>query len=118
MFKLEGGLMLMPYPRSELAKDANIALGPAQAASSASAMRFPAGRTSMLCSRAPSTPAGRSPTGRTIVHEHLLRLLPRPRRAPVGGHLEPQARAHGGVRSATPEGRAAIRGTAQSRCVR
>jgi uncharacterized protein len=30
MFKLTGGLMLMLYPRSELAKDANIALGPAQ----------------------------------------------------------------------------------------
>lgn len=30
MFKLAGGPMLMLYPRSELAKDANIALGPAQ----------------------------------------------------------------------------------------
>jgi catechol 2,3-dioxygenase-like lactoylglutathione lyase family enzyme len=30
MFKLAGGLMLMLYPRSELAKDANIALGSAQ----------------------------------------------------------------------------------------
>jgi uncharacterized protein len=30
MFKLGGALMLMLYPRSELAKDANIALGPAQ----------------------------------------------------------------------------------------
>jgi len=30
MFKLAGGLMLMLYPRSELAKDTNIALGPAQ----------------------------------------------------------------------------------------
>ncbi len=29
MFKLASGLMLMLYPRSELAKDANIALGPA-----------------------------------------------------------------------------------------
>ena len=29
MFKLAGGLMLMLYPRSELAKDANIAPGPA-----------------------------------------------------------------------------------------
>lgn len=28
MFKLAGGLMLMLYPRSELAKDANIAPGP------------------------------------------------------------------------------------------
>jgi catechol 2,3-dioxygenase-like lactoylglutathione lyase family enzyme len=30
MFKLQGGLLLMLYPRSELAKDANIALGPAR----------------------------------------------------------------------------------------
>ncbi len=30
MFKLTGGLMLMLYPRSELAKDANVAPGPAQ----------------------------------------------------------------------------------------
>lgn len=30
MFKLAGGLMLMLYPRSELAKDANITTGPAQ----------------------------------------------------------------------------------------
>jgi hypothetical protein len=30
MFKLAGGLMLMLYPRRELAKDANIALGSAQ----------------------------------------------------------------------------------------
>ena len=30
MFKLAGGLMLMLYPRSELAKDANIALASAQ----------------------------------------------------------------------------------------
>jgi len=30
MFKLTGGLMLMLYPRSELAKDAKIAHGPAQ----------------------------------------------------------------------------------------
>ena len=30
MFKLAGGLMLMLYPRSELAKDANIAPGPPQ----------------------------------------------------------------------------------------
>jgi catechol 2,3-dioxygenase-like lactoylglutathione lyase family enzyme len=30
MFKLGGGLMLMLYPRSELAKDANIAPGPAR----------------------------------------------------------------------------------------
>lgn len=30
MFKLAGGLMLMLYPRSELAKDANIAPGSAQ----------------------------------------------------------------------------------------
>ena len=30
MFKLAGGLMLMLYPRTELSKDANIALGPAQ----------------------------------------------------------------------------------------
>jgi predicted lactoylglutathione lyase len=30
MFKLSGGLMLMLYPRSELAKDAGIPPGPAQ----------------------------------------------------------------------------------------
>jgi len=30
MFKLQGGLRLMLYPRTELAKDANIPLGPAQ----------------------------------------------------------------------------------------
>lgn len=30
MFKLRGGLLLMLYPRTELAKDANIPLGPAQ----------------------------------------------------------------------------------------
>ncbi len=30
MFKLAGGLMLMLYPRSELAKDANMTPGPAQ----------------------------------------------------------------------------------------
>lgn len=30
MFKLQGGLHLMLYPRTELAKDANVPLGPAQ----------------------------------------------------------------------------------------
>ncbi len=30
MFKLQGGLIVLLYPRSELAKDANIPLGPAQ----------------------------------------------------------------------------------------
>ncbi len=30
MFKLAGGLILMLYPKSELAKDANVALGPAK----------------------------------------------------------------------------------------
>ena len=30
MFKLQGGLLLLLYPRTELAKDANIPLGPAQ----------------------------------------------------------------------------------------
>jgi uncharacterized protein len=30
MFKLKGGLLLMLYPRSELAKDAGVPLGPAQ----------------------------------------------------------------------------------------
>jgi uncharacterized protein len=30
MFKLQGNLLLMLYPREELAKDANIPLGPAQ----------------------------------------------------------------------------------------
>ncbi len=30
MFELQGGLLLLLYPRSELAKDANIPIGPAQ----------------------------------------------------------------------------------------
>ena len=75
MFKLTGGLMLMLYPRSELAKDANIAPGSAQAApatrraaSSALATWFPVGRMSMLCSPGPRTPGRRSPIGLTIVH--------------------------------------------------
>jgi uncharacterized protein len=37
MFRLEGGLLLNLYPRSELAKDARSRPGPRRAASSASA---------------------------------------------------------------------------------
>jgi uncharacterized protein len=66
MFKLRGGLFLLLYPRTELAKDANIPLAPGQSGefSIGHAVADKAEVDAVLA--APSRPARRSQTGPTI----------------------------------------------------
>ncbi len=50
MFQLQGGLILALYPRPELAKDANVPLGPPKSGGSVSATPLPVGRMWTHCS--------------------------------------------------------------------
>src|SRR5215831_19206467 len=93
VFHLDGGLMLSMYPRSELAKDA---LVPADRGEARGVQHRPCSGQPARGGRGHRTgPGCRSnrhrPTSRTALG-HLLGLLPRPRRPPLGGHLEPRAR--------------------------
>ena len=90
IFRLRGGLALALYPRSELAKDADIAFGPPKTGEF-SIGHLVENRAEVDALLAQAEQAGadshratpRSPLG------DLLRLLPRPRRTPLGDHLEP-----------------------------
>jgi catechol 2,3-dioxygenase-like lactoylglutathione lyase family enzyme len=93
MFQLEGGLILAVYPRTELAKDAHIPLGLPSSGEVSIGHAVPnkadvrhSPRTSPTSGRHPHPRGPRPPLG------HLLGLLPRPRRTPVGSHVEPATR--------------------------
>src|SRR6184192_778613 len=86
IFRLDGGLLLSLYPRTELAKDADVPFGPPKSG------EFSIGHQPGRRGRAPRPGRGRRshthrPGARPPVG-HLLRLLPRPGRAPLGDHLE------------------------------
>src|SRR5271156_6341564 len=91
VFHLDGGLMLSIYPRSELAKDAVILLSAAKpgefSIGHAMASR---GRRSHRTGQSSRSSRHRL-TSRPAVG-HLLGILPRSRRPPLGDHLEPRAR--------------------------
>ena len=92
IFELEDGLTLALYPRGELAKDAGIAAARAQ---SSGFQHRPSGRQPRRSRRVAGASASGGGdrvgwTARAAVG-HLLGLLPRPRRSPVGDHLEPAA---------------------------
>jgi hypothetical protein len=79
MFRLEGGLFLNLYPRSELARDAQIPPGPAQSGEF-SLGHIVASRTDVDAVLAPGRGSGRNHHRRAARPSlrHLLRLLPRP----------------------------------------
>ena len=93
LFELAGGLLLALYPRTELAKDAGIPLGP-PAAGEFSLGHLVSTRAEVDALLSQAEAAGATLTDRAARPSvgDLLRLLPRSRRAPVGGHLEPAAR--------------------------
>jgi catechol 2,3-dioxygenase-like lactoylglutathione lyase family enzyme len=91
MFQLHGGLILALYPRTELAKDANIPFGPPKAGEF-SIGHAVAGKEDVDALLAKAEAAGATVTDRPHDLGYLLWLLPRPRRAPVGDHVEPSAR--------------------------
>ena len=90
MFELEGGLIFALYPRSELAKDAQVT----PAASSERSVQHRAHGVEQGRGRRAPSPAQPLParsrawaSARSALGD-LLGLLPRPRRAPLGSHLE------------------------------
>ena len=97
IFRLKGGLVLALYPRSELAKDADIPFGPPKTGEFSigqlveSSTEVDALLTQAEQAGATLTGHPRSPLG------NLLRLLPRPRRTPLGDHLGPAERKHHAV---------------------
>jgi uncharacterized protein len=91
IFKLEGGLILALYPRSELAKDAAVPVGPPHT------RQFGLGQSvasraevDTMLEKAAAAGAVVTPPQRPTLG-HLLRLLPRPGRTPLGDHLEPES---------------------------
>ena len=89
MFELDGGLLLNLYPRDDLAKDAAIPAGPPQSGefSLAQLVRSRDEVDELLEKR-----GGRGRhdhTGPRPTVGDLLRLLPRSRWPPLGGHLAP-----------------------------
>jgi len=102
MFHLRGGLILALYPRGELAKDADIPFGPPKSGE-LSIGHLVENKAEVDALLAQAEQAGATLTGQP--HDplgDLLRLLPRPRRTPLGDHLEPAERKHRTVIVATP----------------
>ena len=75
MFKLEGGLLLNLYPRTDLAKDAAIPIGPPRSGEFSLRNSFVAARRLTGCWRRRRPRVPRSPSPRPTLG-HLLRLLP------------------------------------------
>ena len=92
VFHLDGGLMLSIYPRSEFAKDAVVPLIAAKPG------EFSIGH--VVASRAEVDSHRTGQSSRSSRHRltarpavgHLLGILARSRRPPLGDHLEPRAR--------------------------
>ena len=98
IFRLKGGLVLALYPRSELAKDADIPVGPPKTGEFSIGQLVESGaEVDALLAQAER--AGATLTGRPRDRPWgiLLRLLPRPRRTSLGDHLEPADREHHAV---------------------
>ena len=91
VFHLDGGLMLSIYPRSELAKDADVPLTAAKPG------EFSIGHAVASRAEVDEVIAQAKAAGAAVTDSparpavgHLLGILPRSRRPPLGDHLEPR----------------------------
>ena len=91
MFKLQGGLILCVYPRSELAKDAGVSYLPPKSG------EFSIGHAVSTRPEVDAVLARAEAAGATVLGNrvpalgHLLRVLPRSRWPPLGSHVQPGA---------------------------